>query len=697
MQRILNIAFKRLKALRDDDSGAALFITLGVFLFLYMIVAGIYAIGETIHQRMELQNATDAAAYSAAVVQADCLSRMAVVNRAMAWTYIQMTNRQMDYITSKWLDYTVKQYEKDRDACKDFYKHTLIIDCPNKPQHCDKHKNENGKGWWCGAPKDIIIKDLVCPTGVEPDAVRLNKELMSTSIDTIKSAVSRTDYNRLASAIDDDKRNIRSLNELLVNINAAMPKAMRQAAKAVFVENLTRPNALSTDNPLDDFTLELDVPTAANPYAKGHEGTSFFLPLFNTEEHERVFLAMADGSPNLKKQKHYKKLMHYFNGEDTDYPRGFDHWFIRGNKVEFDNNQDTKVIRNNTVPSPNYGITRGYKNANFTEGGKVLRGNYTTFIPVVWGAPSAQNYRRDNGNYSDLCKEAYKEMEESVSLIAEYFWASRKYWCFGVDFKLVQFCFHLPIWEWMGESDAKNCKKHGIRYDFIPEDKSFARKDYKQCYMNFNLYGISDFNNWIIMCGNARIYGDDKHIYDERYVGETCKPWILNKNFFQGKGTITATATKKLRNPLSVAFDGVRGKTKLKGIFGLYNPKENASMKAIATARAGYLRNRADSPRHYEVVYNEATHAWHPHEDQSKFGMKNYSCGQGCVCNQHKRFKEIWNLCNTDWDAVLLPTQYAVGYEAPYDTEVDENEHYWKKSNDQGWNNEPPVPETGGL
>jgi hypothetical protein len=120
-------------------------------------------------------------------------------------------------------------------------------------------------------------------------------------------------------------------------------------------------------------------------------------------------------------------------------------------------------------------------------------------------------------------------------------------------------------------------------------------------------------------------------------------------------------------------------------------------MKAIATARAGYLRNRADSPRHYEVVYNEATHAWHPHEDQSKFGMKNYSCGQGCVCNQHKRFKEIWNLCNTDWDAVLLPTQYAVGYEAPYDTKVDENEHYWKKSNDQGWNNEPPVPETGGL
>ena len=62
----------------------------------------VYAAGETVRQRMELQNAADAAAYSGAAVQADTLSRVVCINQAMSWTYVMMNRRVMDYITDKW-------------------------------------------------------------------------------------------------------------------------------------------------------------------------------------------------------------------------------------------------------------------------------------------------------------------------------------------------------------------------------------------------------------------------------------------------------------------------------------------------------------------------------------------------------------------------------------------------------------------
>ena len=124
---VLDIANERLRDIRRDDSGAALVITLGVFMFLVMVTGGVYAIGENVRQKIELQNAVDAAAYSASNVQADILSRMATVNRAMSWTYVQMCNRQMDYIVAKWLEYTVKQFKNDKQTCKDYYDHIILV------------------------------------------------------------------------------------------------------------------------------------------------------------------------------------------------------------------------------------------------------------------------------------------------------------------------------------------------------------------------------------------------------------------------------------------------------------------------------------------------------------------------------------------------------------------------------------------
>ncbi|UKI29860.1 MAG: pilus assembly protein TadG-related protein [Lentisphaeria bacterium] len=72
-------------------------------LIIFLLGFAIYACGETVRQRMELQNAADSAAYSAALVQADTISRVAVINKAMAWNYVMMTRRQMDHIVDAWL------------------------------------------------------------------------------------------------------------------------------------------------------------------------------------------------------------------------------------------------------------------------------------------------------------------------------------------------------------------------------------------------------------------------------------------------------------------------------------------------------------------------------------------------------------------------------------------------------------------
>ena len=110
MLRILRDKFLRLG--RDED-GVAMVVTLAIFMFMYLVCIGVYAIGTAVKTRIHLQNACDAAAYSAALVQADTLSRIATINRAMSWTYIQMSKRQMDYIVWKWLDTTVPKVQRD--------------------------------------------------------------------------------------------------------------------------------------------------------------------------------------------------------------------------------------------------------------------------------------------------------------------------------------------------------------------------------------------------------------------------------------------------------------------------------------------------------------------------------------------------------------------------------------------------------
>ena len=115
---MVKIFRNRLIRLGRDEEGVALVVTLAAFFFLYLFCAGVFAIGNAVKERIHLQNAVDAAAYSAAVVQADAISRIATINRAMSWTYAQMTKRQMDYIVCKWLKHTVAHYNQDKESAQ---------------------------------------------------------------------------------------------------------------------------------------------------------------------------------------------------------------------------------------------------------------------------------------------------------------------------------------------------------------------------------------------------------------------------------------------------------------------------------------------------------------------------------------------------------------------------------------------------
>ena len=110
---MLNQARIKLRQLLFDDSGVAMAFTIVVFLVFFLLCASVYAMTENIRQKLELQNACDAAAYSGAVVQADMLSRIAVLNRALSWTYLQTNKRQMDYLVGLWAEKVRLQHIRD--------------------------------------------------------------------------------------------------------------------------------------------------------------------------------------------------------------------------------------------------------------------------------------------------------------------------------------------------------------------------------------------------------------------------------------------------------------------------------------------------------------------------------------------------------------------------------------------------------
>lgn len=193
----MEVLRRKLLALAKGEEGVALVVTLAFFMLMYVSCAGVFAIGHAVKEKVILQNAVDAAAYSAAVVQADALSRIATINRAMAWTYKDMVSRQMDYVVLKWLEKTDSEYRKLDSLAK---------------------------------------RRCFVPSLADNGSVGLKGERVT--IGEMRDALSEFDDGSLRAAIDRDRDRIAAMGEAVRILAGSMREKMEDAARDALEANL---------------------------------------------------------------------------------------------------------------------------------------------------------------------------------------------------------------------------------------------------------------------------------------------------------------------------------------------------------------------------------------------------------------------------------------------------------------------------
>ena len=251
---------------------------------------------------------------------------------------------------------------------------------------------------------------------------------------------------------------------------------------------------------------------------------------------------------------------------------------------------------------------------------------------------------------------------------------------------------------------------------------SFNRDEYNSCAQFFD--GTFNFSRgsdaWPgFIRGHARIYGDDKKIFDNRYVGARCKPWVLNERFFAGDGTIVVGAALVHKNPFARLFNFLHNDTYVQGgnmrdgtggakktVLSAFDIPKGNSIWTMSAARAAVRRTRRngafDKERMYQITYDPLSdgenlayvdntqvigkapkdtngddtpdikkgsgYEWtspdsydsESHLSRARDADNPRPIWNGCVCDGNERaFKNVWNLCESDWDATLLPLRYA--------------------------------------
>lgn len=213
--------------LAGDESGVAFAFTVTVALVIFLFGFSVYAIGETVRERMELQNAADAAAYSGALVQADTISRVAVINKAMAWNYVMMTRRQMDHIVDAWLNRVVTSWYQSRAVTAAFQ------------NICACHPRVEGANWRVGVspggqPGEVIhtliringTQDVAIPavTAARNANAARNPVSVLSSLRTCVGSMNRAESELIAGL----KARVEHAVEFAVNANVSLTENDRK-------------------------------------------------------------------------------------------------------------------------------------------------------------------------------------------------------------------------------------------------------------------------------------------------------------------------------------------------------------------------------------------------------------------------------------------------------------------------------------
>ena len=231
VQNVWGVLREKFLRLGRDEDGAVLVITLAIFFLMYIGCMGVYAISMSVKERIQLQNAADAAAYSAAVVQADTLSRIATINRAMSWTYVQMTREQMDYIVLRLLRHTEKHYTQDMNGADSYNKGGIL-------GHPCGHHGSCGVGWFIGATpwgemmrvrlNGLFVTSIMANLGFDLGPLKSVTSLVGVgstpTIYEVRSAISAYDAISFFKEIVDGGSGIRNglsaINDLVSEVRA---------------------------------------------------------------------------------------------------------------------------------------------------------------------------------------------------------------------------------------------------------------------------------------------------------------------------------------------------------------------------------------------------------------------------------------------------------------------------------------------
>lgn len=371
---------RRLAGLVRDESGAALVITLSCFMFMYAMCMGVYTVGTAVRERIQLQNAADAAAYSAAVIQADTISRIATINRAMAWTYVQMTRRQMDYIVASWLNRSYKIFKEDEAYARKWNHYSIMI--PSHPcQLVHKSPIPTGDTYWCGIDEshdgigkiwvnglspafdEVPIVGNVSKTirqipfvkslgfgraldidDIDPNAIdsKLRSFLQTYSRTTVPlsgdyiSAVAAADV--IGTQIQLDKANIKAMNLAELQLAHKLHDRIEKA-----IPDILRANLPERDVDSDRIVYRIE---------QAPDHLVYFRYLHNTRHDEKYFYSFAGyddepykvmrggdkwslqglvTDPSGSAENLVMEYLEKFTGDKFVAVSGTDRWFVRGN------------------------------------------------------------------------------------------------------------------------------------------------------------------------------------------------------------------------------------------------------------------------------------------------------------------------------------------------------------------------------
>jgi hypothetical protein len=128
MRRLRDVVLARLRRLPEDEGGqSAMFAVLTLMLLVIVIAYG-YNVGMTASQRVRMQNAADAAAYSGAVVEANGLAAIAWLNNCETYLHSKLQQHMLDVVMystaggiAEWGRYVKDTYDNAEHDDRDTY------------------------------------------------------------------------------------------------------------------------------------------------------------------------------------------------------------------------------------------------------------------------------------------------------------------------------------------------------------------------------------------------------------------------------------------------------------------------------------------------------------------------------------------------------------------------------------------------